>query len=212
MAKNLASKCKLCRRAGEKLFLKGSRCASSKCAMVRKAYPPGMHGLNQKRGLSEYGKQLAEKQKLKRMYGLSERQLKRYFKKAEKQKGVLGENLLALLETRLDNIVYQLAWANSRSQARQLVSHKIFMVNGKPLNVPSANLKVGDEITVKKNKENSSWAKNLKMILKKRKEDCPEWLLINLTDGIQGKILAPPTRGERNVSFDLSAVIEFYSR
>jgi small subunit ribosomal protein S4 len=212
MAKILSSKCKLCRRAGEKLFLKGDRCSSPKCAMVRKAYAPGAHGNadGRRRGLSEYGKQLAEKQKLKRIYGISEKQLRRHLAIAKKKSGVLGDNLLLTLESRLDNIIYRLGVAQSRSQARQLVSHGLFTVNGKPLNIPSATVRVGDVIKVKETKLEKNFIKEVKVVLKKNSLNA-KWLDFN-AGKLEGKVLAKPSKDEIGVNVDVAMVIEFYSR
>jgi small subunit ribosomal protein S4 len=212
MAKILSSKCKLCRRAGEKLFLKGDRCSSPKCAMVRKAYAPGAHGNSEgrRRGLSEYGKQLAEKQKLKRIYGSSEKQLRRHLISAKKKSGVLGDNLLVVLESRLDNIVYRLGIAQSRSQARQLVSHSLFVVNGKSLNVPSAVIRIGDIVKIKETKLEKSFIKEVKITLKKSSLNT-KWLEFN-PGKMEGKVLAKPTRDEIGINVNTAMVIEFYSR
>ncbi len=212
MAKILSSKCKQCRRAGEKLFLKGDRCSSPKCALVRKAYAPGAHGNTEgmRRGFSEYGKQLAEKQKLKRIYGISEKQLRRYLSLAKKKSGVLGDNLLILLESRLDNIVYRLGVAQSRSQARQLVSHRAFSVNKKTLNVPSALLRIGDKVTVKKNKLDKAFMKEAKTALKKSSTQA-KWLSFD-AGKMEGKVLANPTKDEIGINVNMAMVIEFYSR
>ncbi len=210
MAK-ISSKCKLCRRANEKLFLKGDRCSSPKCALVRKPYAPGMHGNSGvPRGLSEYGKQLKEKQKLKRIYGVSEKQLRRFLEMARRQKGVLGDNLLTLLEYRLDNVVYRLGLAQSRAQARQLVSHKMFAVNNKMLNIPSAILKVGDVITVRENKRDKKLLKEIQAILSKDQK-VAKWLAFDVKK-MEGKVLAKPNREEVALNVDLAMVIEFYSR
>ncbi len=214
MAKNLGSKCKLCRRAGEKLFLKGDRCATPKCAMLRKPYAPGAHGPTSNRrfsrGLSEFGKQLAEKQKVKRIYGISEQQFRRHLKGAQKQTGVVGDNLVMQLEMRLDNIVFRLGLAVSRSQARQMVSHSMFLINNKSLNVPSAKLKIGDELKVKGQKMKGGYFKELQAIIKK-KHQFPEWLSFD-ADTMTGKVLSAPAKEEAEAGLDLPAVIEFYSR
>jgi small subunit ribosomal protein S4 len=214
MAKIVTSKCKLCRRAGEKLFLKGDRCSSPKCALVRKAYIPGAHGNavggGMRRGLSEYGKQLKEKQKLKRIYGISEKQLRRHLELSRKKEGVLGDNLLGTLESRLDNIVYRLGIAQSRAQARQLVSHGLFEINGKKLNVPSAMLKVGDKVSVRKIKVEKNFIKDAKTALKKSSANA-RWMELD-ADKMEGKILARPTKDEMGISVDVAMVIEFYSR
>ncbi len=213
MAKIITSKCKLCRRAGEKLFLKGDRCVSPKCALVRKAYIPGAHGNSSggmQRGLSEYGKQLKEKQKLKRIYGISEKQLRRHLAIAKKKEGVLGDNLMLILESRLDNIVYRLGVAQSRPQGRQLVSHGLFSVNNKKLNVPSAILKIGDKIKVREVKNDKTFIKEAKMALKKASNN-NKWVEFN-ADKMEGKILAKPTKDEIGINVDIAMIIEFYSR
>ncbi|HHX58710.1 MAG TPA: 30S ribosomal protein S4 [Candidatus Moranbacteria bacterium] len=211
MAKNLGSKCKLCRRAGEKLFLKGDRCATPKCALVRKAYKPGMHGpKGEGRGLSDYGSQLKEKQKLKRSYGLSEQQFRKHLVEAQSKQGVVGDNLMSRLEMRLDNVVYRLGFASSRSQARQMVSHKAFLLNGRSLNIPSAEVKVGDEIQVKKHKADRKYFKDLQLVLKGG-ANIPKWLSLDPAE-LKGKVLSNPTREEIGLGFDLASVIEFYSR
>jgi len=210
MARNLDSKCKLCRRAGEKLFLKGDRCASPKCAVIRKAYPPGMHGKAMRRGLSEFGKQLAQKQKIKRIFGVSERQFRKHFEEAKKKKGVLGNDLVETLETRLDNVIYRLGLASSRSQARQLVSHGNFLVNGKSLNIPSAKLKIGDKIKLKEQKKGKKYWKDLQLVLEKGAKH-PQWLSLD-PKKMEAEIVGKPTIEEAGLEVDLQAVIEFYSR
>lgn len=210
MAKNLDSKCKLCRRAGEKLFLKGDRCVSPKCAMVRRPYLPGVHGHTPKRGASEFGRQLAMKQKIKRLYGVMERQFRHHFEEARKEEGITGDQLLSRLERRLDNVVYRLGFASSRTQARQLVSHKMFEVNGKRLNVPSSALKVGDTIVLKNSKKDKEYFKSQGEILRNKK-DVPHWLELN-TDTLTGRVIALPTRDDVGVSVDPQMVVEYYSK
>ena len=211
MAKNLDSKCKLCRRAGEKLFLKGDRCGTPKCAVVKKPYPPGIHGnTGSTRGLSEYGKQLAQKQKIRRIYGISERQLRKHISDARKVKGVLGDNIIAKLESRMDNIIYRLKLAPSRAQARELVSHKHFLLNGRSFNIPSGYVKIGDVITVKTQKAQKRYFKELQAILKKN-SDVPGWISLDPVK-LEGKILSKPTRDEIGIDVDIQGVIEFYSR
>ena len=153
MSRYLDSVCKLCRREGEKLFLKGSRCHSPKCSIERRAYPPGEHGQKSSK-VKEYGRQLREKQKAKRIYGVLEKQFRRYYLKAARQKGIVGQNLVVLLERRLDNLVYRLGFASSRSQARQLVKHNHFLVNGKRANIPSYSVPVGGVIQVRETSRN----------------------------------------------------------
>ncbi len=212
MAKILTSKCKLCRRAGEKLFLKGDRCATPKCALVRKAYKPGVHGpKGEGRGLSDFGVQLKEKQKLKRSYGLSEKQFKKHLLEAQSRPGVVGDNLISRLEMRLDSVVFNLGLATSRNQARQMISHKMYLVNGRGLNVPSAEMKIGDEIQLKETKAQKNYFKELKPALKK-KTNLPAWLSFD-ADTMTGKILSKPVAKESLTGkFDIAAVIEFYSR
>ncbi len=211
MAKISGSKCKLCRRAGEKLFLKGDRCVSTKCAIVKKPYAPGMHAKEQgRRGVSEYGKQLSQKQKAKRVYGISEQQLRKHFQESKKGKGLLGDNLVARLEMRLDNVVFQLKFAATRALARQLVSHGHFLVNGKKCNIPSRLIKIGDTVSLKKIKAEKAYFKNLKMILKKD-SDVPGWLLLD-TDKMEGKIQAKPDKHAMEKTIDTQSIIEFYSR
>lgn len=211
MAKLSGSKCKLCRRAGEKLFLKGQRCATPKCAVVRKPYAPGVHGKTSgRRKSSEFGKQLSEKQKVKRVFGISERQLRHHFSQAQKSKGVLGDNLITRLEMRFDNIVFRLGMGDSRALARQLVSHSMFTVNGKILNIPSAELKVGDVIRVKEQKMGNKHFKEIQAILKKN-SSVAAWLSVD-PEKMEAKILANPNVGDLGTNLDPKMVIEFYSR
>lgn len=210
MAKNLDSKCKLCRRAGEKLFLKGDRCFSPKCAMVRRPYPPGIHGNTPRRGGSEYGKQLSMKQKIKRIYGVFERQFRHHFEESKLREGVTGDLLLERLERRLDNVVYRLGFANSRTQARQLVSHNFFTVNDKRMNIPSYETRVGDIVKLKPTKENKTFMKNQMEILKNKK-DVPHWLVLDATT-LTGTIAARPTREDVGIGVDAQMVVEYYSK
>jgi len=211
MAKNLDSKCKLCRRAGEKLFLKGDRCGTPKCALVKKPYAPGVHGNSgSRRGLSEYGKQLAQKQKIRRIYGVSERQLRKHIADARQTKGVLGDNIIARLEMRMDNVIYRLKLADSRAQARELVTHKHFNLNGRSFNIPSGLVKIGDVIKVKDQKIGNKYFKELQAILKKNNE-VPQWLSLDPVK-MEGKVLGRPTKDEIGVDVDIQGVIEYYSR
>lgn len=203
-------KCKLCRRAGEKLFLKGDRCLSAKCAMVRRPYAPGVHGKSPSRGGSEFGRQLAMKQKIKRLYGVLERQFRNHFAEAEKLSGITGDQLLSRLERRLDNVVYRLGFGTSRSQARQLVGHNMFTVNGKRANVASMEIKVGDVIATKPNKQQKTYFKNLMEVLKNKK-DVPHWLELN-ADKLEGKVIALPAREDVGVNVDPQMVVEYYSK
>ena len=210
MAKYLDSKCKLCRRAGEKLFLKGDRCLSPKCAMVRRPYLPGIHGHNPSRGGSEFGRQLAMKQKIKRLYGVLERQFRHHFDEVRKTPGITGDQLLSRLERRLDNVVYRLGFAPSRALAKQLVSHKMFEVNGKRMNIPSVEISVGDVIVLKKSKSEKTYFKNLTETIKNKK-DVPHWLELD-AEKLSGKVLALPTRADVGVNVDPQMVVEYYSK
>lgn len=200
--------CKKCRRAKQKLFLKGERCFTPKCAMVKKPYPPGVHG-KKRRIVSEYGAQLAEKQKLCQIYNIREKQFKRYFEKASKEKGVLGDNLLKILETRLDNVIFRLGIAESRSKARQLVSHGHILVNNKKVNLPSFQVQPKSVVKVKKSSLKSALFKDLRTKLKKHKT--PSWLSFN-KDKLEGKIISWPKREDISVSVDIQMVVEYYSR
>lgn len=210
MARSIDSKCRKCRRAGEKLFLKGDRCDTPKCAVVRKAYPPGVHGKRVSRGQSEYGKQLSMKQKIKRIYGVMEKQFRKHLEEASKKKGVMGDLLMARLEMRLDNAVYRIGFANSRSSARQLVSHGLVLVNGKKNNIPSFEVKVNDVISISETKKNKTFFVNQNQILKEKKK-FPAWLEFD-SSNFTGKVRSMPTKNDTDVSVDVQAVIEFYSR
>ncbi|MGB3072949.1 MAG: 30S ribosomal protein S4 [Candidatus Moraniibacteriota bacterium] len=210
MANNIDSKCKLCRRAGEKLFLKGDRCLSPKCTMVRRPYAPGVHGQNPSRGRSEFGRQLSMKQKIKRLYGVMERQFRHHFEESKLRQGATGDLLLQRLECRLDNAVYRLGFAPSRIAARQLVGHKFFTVNGKRMNIPSYEVKIGDEIVLKASKENKIITKNRVEVLK-NKNDVPHWLALD-AEKLTGKVLALPSRGDVGISVDAQMVVEYYSK
>ncbi len=203
------SSCKKCRRAGQKLFLKGERCFTSKCAIVKKPYPPGLHGKKRRRNVSEYGAQLAEKQKLCRIYNIREEQFKRYLKKSSKEKGVIGDNLLRHLEMRLDNTVFRLGWAESRKKARQLVNHGHILVNGKKVDIPSFELSANDTITIKKSSISLAPFKNLNAKFKKYK--APEWLSSNLSK-LEGKVKSLPKQEDAAVPVDIQMVVEYYSR
>lgn len=210
MPNNIDSKCKLCRRAGEKLFLKGDRCMSPKCAMVRRPYAPGIHGHNPSRGGSEFGRQLAMKQKIKRLYGVMERQFRHHFDEVRNIPGITGDQLLSRLERRLDNVIYRLGFAASRAQAKQLVSHKMFSVNGTRMNIPSYEIHVGDVIALKQNKKEKQFFKDQEEILKNKK-DVPHWLDLDVTNKI-GKVLSMPTHEDVGVRVDAQMVVEYYSK
>ena len=207
MAKYTDADCRLCRREGIKLFLKGDRCYSPKCAVVRRPAPPGQHGLGRKK-VSEYGTQLREKQKTKRIYGLMESQFRNTFKKAEKMKGASGENLLQLLERRLDNVVYKMGIAKSRSQARQLITHSHFNINGKCVNIPSYITKAGEVISVKENKKNNAYFKEMSGI---KKLNLPKWLEFNF-EKMEGKVLSLPSKEDLDIQIADNMIVELYSR
>ncbi len=202
-------RCKICRREGKKLFLKGERCNTQKCAMVKKNYPPGAHGQSVHRRISEYASQLREKQKLRKIYGLSERQFKKYYTQASQKRGLTSELFIKFLETRLDNVVYRLALASSRRQARGFVNHGHFLVNSKSVNIPSYQLKVGDNIVCKQKFLKSSNFAALKTKLKGHK--LLSWLAFDLKK-MEGKIKNLPSKEELETGIDLSMITEFYSR
>ncbi len=210
MARDLGSKCKKCRRASEKLFLKGERCASPKCAMVRRPYAPGAHGKSVSRGASEYGKQLAMKQKIKRIYGVLERQFRKHYEEISGKQGVTGDLLMARLEMRLDNVVRRMGFASAPSLARQLVNHGSFMVNGKRVTIPSYEVKIGDVISINPLKAENVYFNNQKQWIQNKK-DVPAWLLL---DGakLEGKIVSVPSREDVGVHVDPQMVVEYYSR
>ncbi|MDD4332755.1 MAG: 30S ribosomal protein S4 [Patescibacteria group bacterium] len=209
MGRNLDPKCKQCRRVGEKLMLKGDRCSTQKCAMVKRNYPPGCHGQKNKRKQSDYGIQLTEKQKAKKQYNLNEKQFSITFEKAKKHSGNTGDNLFKLLELRLDNAVYRLNMANSRNQARQLVNHGHFTVNGKAVNIPSYSVKVGDIVKVKERSKKFKHFKDLGEKLKKA--TLPSWVNVN-TEELSGKILHLPTMDDIRSNLNIQMIVEFYSR
>ena len=203
------SKCKKCRRAGEKLFLKGDRCNTPKCAVTRRNYPPGIHGPKGESRISEYGVQLKEKQKAKRIYGMREKQFKNSFVKATKKTGITGDMFAQLLETRLDNVVHKLGFAKSRTLARQLVNHGHISVNDKSVNVPSYNVKVKDIIKVKDNAKKKNYFQNTsKTIIK---DDVPNWLEVD-TKNLSGTVTNMPTQMDMDRSINMKQIVEFYSK
>lgn len=208
MARYRESLCRLCRREGMKLFLKGTRCFTEKCAFERRKYPPGQHGHNRAK-LSDYGLQLREKQKVKRIYGVMERQFKNYFEKATKMKGITGENLLKLLERRLDNVVYRMGFAINRRQARQFVSHGIFLVNGKKVNIPSYLLVPGDVIEVAAKYKDKEIIKENLAIAEGR--GFPAWTEIDI-ENMKGKFVRVPERDEMQLPVSEQLIVEFYSK
>ncbi len=208
MARYTGPVCRLCRREGEKLFLKGERCYSDKCSIAVRAYAPGQHGQGRKKN-SEYATQFRMKQKAKRYYGLSESQFHKYFVEAERRQGVTGENLLRLLESRLDNIVYRLGFASSRNEARQLVLHNHFELNGKKVNIPSILLKAGDTVSIK---SGSLQSEKIKAVLEANgSRPTPNWLE-RVGDGKAGKVVALPTREEIDTPVEESLIVELYSK
>jgi len=208
LARYTGSNCRICRRETMKLYLKGDRCYSDKCAVERRNFPPGQHG--QSRGkLSDYGLQLREKQKIKRMYGLLEKQFKTYFKEADRQKGVTGTNFLILLERRLDNTVYRLGFASSRDQARQLVRHNHFLVNGNKVNIPSYLLRPGDKVVVR---DGSRQVPGINEALESvPRRGVPGWLELD-KGSYEGIFKTLPTREEMNLPVQEQLVVEFYSK
>ncbi len=206
----MGSKCKRCRRAGEKLFLKGDRCDSGKCAMVKRPYAPGVHGKSISRGLSEYGKQLAMKQRIKRMYGILERQFRKHYEEIENKPGVTGDLLMERLEMRLDNVVKRAGFANSPIQARQLVNHGAFLVNGKKNTIPSYRVKIGDVVSVKESKKDNEYFKNQIQLLKNKK-NFPRWIEFDQSK-IEAKIIAQVSREDIGIHVDPQMVVEAYSR
>jgi small subunit ribosomal protein S4 len=210
MARYTGPVCKICRREGLKLFLKGDRCFTPKCAVEanRKPYPPGQH-TQRRRKVSEYGVQLREKQKAKFVYGILERQFRRHFEEAERRPGSTGENLLRLLETRLDNVVFRLGFAESRAQARQLVTHGHITVNGRKLNIPSYETRVGEVIGVRPRSRQMEYFKTLAELLKRR--SVPEWLSLDI-ENMSGRILSAPSRSDIDANLQEQLIVEFYSR
>lgn len=206
MAKYTDADCRLCRREGCKLFLKGDRCISPKCAMEKRPVAPGQHGLGRKK-VTEYGEQLREKQKVKRAYGLLEKQFREYYEKATRMQGVVGENMLSLLERRLDNVIYRMGIGDSRAQSRQIVNHGHITVNGKVVNIPSYNVKVGDVVAIKESKQDVEKFKQLRGI----KITMPKWLEFD-TNSMSGKILALPKRDDIDLNIREHMIIELYSR
>ena len=208
MARYTDEQCRICRREGQKLFLKGSRCYSDKCSISRRNYAPGQHG--QKRAkLSEYGTQLREKQKTKSYYGVGEKQFRGYFEMASSKKGVTGENLLQILESRLDNVVYRLGFGASRAQARQLVNHGQFEVNGKRVDIPSYLVKAGDVITVKENKkENGAIKANIEA---NSARPVPAWLELN-SETLSGKVVRLAAREDVDIPVEEHLIVELYSK
>jgi small subunit ribosomal protein S4 len=209
MARYTGPVCRLCRQQGEKLFLKGERCYTDKCAIERRSYGPGTQGQGRRRKLSEYGLQLKEKQKVRRTYGVLENQFKRYFETAEKKPGITGENFLQLLETRLDNVVYRLGFADSRNEARQFVRHGHITVNGSRVDIPSYLVSEDDVIAIK---ENSKGLKRIKEVCELNADKAtPSWLSVDM-EKKEGKVLTQPVRDEIDIPIKEQLIVEFYSR
>ena len=209
MGRSIGPKCKICRSAGEKLFLKGNRCYGEKCAMERRPYAPGQHGRSRGRKLSNYGIQLKEKQKAKKSYKLLEKQFLLYFKEADRQKGVTGTNLLRLLERRMDSVIYRMGLALSRGHARQLVRHNFFLVNGKKMTIPSYLVNVGDVIEVVSKEERKAHVRaNVEMRSAFKK---PEWLTVE-EDNLKGFFDRLPERDEMDQSINEQLIVELYSK
>ena len=208
MARYTGSVCRLCRREGTKLFLKGDRCYSAKCAISKRPTPPGMHGQARAKKMSEYGMQLREKQKVRRTYGVLETQFRRTFDNADRMKGITGDNLLSLLERRLDNVVYRLGFAMTRREARQLVSHAHFTVNGKKVNIPSFVVEVGQVISVR---EKSRDMEHFKALREGTTHVVPKWLTFE-AEQLQGTVNALPQREDVDMSFEEHLIVELYNK
>ena len=208
MARYTNSVCRLCRREGLKLFLKGERCYTDKCAIERRNYPPGEHGQGRPK-FSEYALQLREKQKVKRMYGVLENQFRRYFQMAERSRGITGEMLLQLLERRLDNMIYRMGFATSRAEARQLVRHGHFTVNGRKVNIPSALLKAGDVVGLRERSRNVTRIQEA--LAQGEHRGAPDWLEVN-REGFSARVKALPARAELTMPINEKLIVELYSK
>jgi small subunit ribosomal protein S4 len=209
MARYTGSMCRLCRREDSQLFLKGDRCFSSKCAYERRPYPPGQHGQGRKRRPSDYGQQLREKQKVKRMYGLLEKQFRSYYVRAAGMKGVTGENLLSLLERRLDNVAFRCGFGSSHAEARQLVRHGHFTVNGKKVNIPSYLTRVGDVVEVRE--KSRKIQKIVDALAKIDRSPMPGWIELD-RDKYKGEVKALPERADISAEIDEQLIVELYSK
>jgi small subunit ribosomal protein S4 len=207
MARYTDAVCRLCRREGMKLFLKGERCYTEKCAIEKRNFPPGQHGKTRKQKMQGYGIQLREKQKVKRIYGVLEDQFRRYFESADRTRGITGETLLQLLERRFDNVIYRLGLATSRAQARQLVRHGHFQVNGKKVDIPSYSLRSGDVVTIKATSQKAPTI--LHAIEEVKGRGIPAWLSF---DGAAGKVVSLPTRDQINLPVQEQLIVELYSK
>jgi small subunit ribosomal protein S4 len=209
LARNLDAKCRQCRREGEKLFLKGEKCFTDKCAVERRAYPPGQHGQKKNSRQSEYGGQLREKQKVRRIYGMMEGQFRLTFKRADQGRGITGENLLQILESRLDNVAYRMGFGASRSEARQVVRHNSILVNGKRVNIPSYQVRPGDVIEIAEKSKNHLRFKSSLTAAEQR--GFPEWLDVD-TKAMKGTFKAQPQRSELPATINEHLIVELYSK
>ena len=207
MARYTGAVCRLCRREGQKLYLKGDRCFTDKCSVGKRSYAPGQHGQGRKK-LTEYGLQLREKQKVRRYYGIQEAQMRKYFEMADSMKGITGENLLRILEMRLDNVVYRMGFAASRAEARQLVTHGHFLLNGKKVDIPSYLTNVGDTIEVKGRSKNSPLFKE---ILESQRGNTVKWLDVTV-DELKGRIVSQPSREDVDLPIEEHLIVELYSK
>jgi small subunit ribosomal protein S4 len=202
-------RCRLCRREGSKLFLKGMRCFTDKCAFERRGYPPGEHGKGRRVKETNYGQQLREKQKARRIYGMMEGQFRHFFAKATESRGVTGEVLLQMLERRIDNVVYRMGFAPSHSAARQMVSHGHFLVNGRKVDIPSFQLRAGDEVKVRE--KSRELAVVLTTLEARKGQDVPEWLSVD-PSALSGRMLSVPTRASITTPIREQLIVEFYSK
>lgn len=207
MARYTGPSCRMCRREGQKLFLKGDRCYTDKCAIAKRNFAPGQHGQSRKK-VTEYGLQLREKQKVRRFYGISESQMAKYFNMADKMRGITGENLLKILELRLDNVIYRMGLASSRAEARQLVTHGHFLLNGVKSDIPSLLTSVGDVIEVK---DRSRSSEKFKALVENHNGNIVPWLNIDL-DALKGTIVAEPTREDIDIPIEEHLIVELYSK
>lgn len=207
MARYTGPVCRLCRREGQKLYLKGDKCYTDKCPVSKRNFPPGQHGQSRKK-VTEYGLQLREKQKVRRFYGIQESQMRKYFVMADRMQGITGENLLKILELRLDNIVYRLGFASSRAEARQLVTHGHFTVNGNKVDIPSSVLKVGDVIEVKNRSKNSP---KFKELVENHRGNAVRWLDVS-PEELKGRIVAEPAREDIDIPIEEHLIVELYSK
>lgn len=212
MARYTDAVCKLCRREGQKLFLKGDRCLGPKCAIDNRSYPPGIHGKKAtfRRKQSDFGMQLREKQKARRVYGVMEKQFRRYFQEASRRKGLTGVVLLSILESRLDNVVYRLGFADSRAQARQLVRHGHFDVNGRKTDIPSYLVSPGDVVSVRSSSRSKTYFKDRTQVMQGN-VSAPAWLSLNLAE-MSGSVVGEPSREDVEIPLNEQLIVEYYSR